>query len=267
MIARNFALAVLALATMTLAACSEAPAPIEPDVRAVTEARTEIAAAEPRAIRAVDPAEASALLADLDARLRHDAVRVCREHGAAHCDWQVAYKHDPAFNAFATGKDQIVMLGGIFGAARNETEIAMVLAHEKAHHILDHIDETSRNAGIGAMIADFLVMAGAQWLAEALGLPLPASVVETVRRTATGAAAQAGVLVFSAANEREADALAAEILARAGFDPRDARGMVLAMGAMEKGDRTPSFLRTHPAGPERLAHWDAVSEAVAPRSM
>jgi predicted Zn-dependent protease len=62
------------------------------------------------------------------------------------------------------------------------------------------------------------------------------------------------VLAFSAANEREADALAAEILARAGYDPRDARGMIVAMGTMEKGDRTPSFLRTHPAGPDRLAH-------------
>ncbi len=233
----------------------------------MAEARAEIAAAEPRVLRPVDAQDARALLGEIDARVRPAAIQVCREHGADHCDWQVAYRHDPAFNAFAAGHDQIVMLGGIFGAARNEAEIAMVLAHEKAHHILDHIDETSLSAGIGATIADFLVMAGAQWLAEALGLPLPASVVETVRRTATGAAAQAGVLVFSAANEREADALAAEILARAGYDPRDARGMVVAMGAMEKGDRTPSFLRTHPAGPERLAHWDAVSAAVAPPSM
>jgi predicted Zn-dependent protease len=112
-----------------------------------------------------------------------------------------------------------------------------------------------------------LVAIGAQWVAEELGLPLPAGLVETVRQTATGAAAQAGVLAFSAANEREADALAAEILARAGYDPRDARGMIVAMGTMEKGDRTPSFLRTHPAGPDRLAHWDAVTERLSPSTM
>jgi predicted Zn-dependent protease len=267
MIARFLTLPVLGLAALWLAACSEAPALVEPDAGAIAAARAEIAQSAPRDIRPVDSAQARALLAGIEDRLRPSAVSVCRERQADRCDWRVAFVDDPAFNAFATGEDQIVMLGGIFGAARNEAEIAMVLAHEKAHHILDHIDETSRSAGIGAMIADFLVMSGAQWLAEALGLPLPASIVETVRRTATGAAAQAGVLAFSAGNEREADALAAEILARAGYDPHDARGMVLAMGAMEHGDRTPAFLRTHPAGPERLAHWDAVSEAVAPRTM
>lgn len=261
MFSRHPRLSVLGLAALTLAACSDAPAPIAPDARAVAAARAEIAQSEPREIRRVDAGDARALLGDIETRLRPAAITVCRERHADLCDWRVAYVDDPGFNAFATGDDRIVILGGIFGAARNETEIAMVLAHEKAHHILDHIDETSRNAGIGAMIADFLVMSGARWLAEAIGLPLPADVVDTVRRTATGAAAQAGVLAFSAAKEREADALAAEILARAGYDPQDARGMVLAMGAMEKGDRTPALLRTHPAGPERLAHWDAVSEA------
>jgi predicted Zn-dependent protease len=34
--------------------------------------------------------------------------------------------------------------------------------------------------------------------------------------------------------------------------------MIVTMGAMSKGDRTPNFLRTHPAGPERLAHWETV---------
>ena len=258
---RFLSLPLLGVVALTVVACGEAPAPIEPDARSVAAARAEIDRSPPRPIRPVEASQARALLADIEARIRPAAIAVCRERRADRCDWRVAYVDDPGFNAFATGEDRIVMLGGIFGAARNETEIAMVLAHEKAHHILDHIDETSRNAGIAAMIADLLVMSGARWLAEALGLPLPADVVETVRRTATGAAAQAGVLAFSAANEREADALAAEILARAGYDPRDARGLVLAMGAMEKGDRTPAFLRTHPAGPERLAHWDAVSEA------
>jgi predicted Zn-dependent protease len=252
---------VVGLLALGLAACGEEP-DASASAAAIESARAEIAAAEPRVIRPVDPTEARDMLADIDRRLRPAAVSVCRERGADHCDWQIAYRHDPTFNAYATGRDQIVMLGGVFGAARDEAEIAMVLAHEKAHHILDHIDETARNAGIGAWIATVLVAVGAQWIAEELGLPLPAALVETVRQTASGAAAQAGVLAFSAANEREADALAAEILARAGYDPRDARGMIVAMGAMDRGDRTPAFLRTHPAGPERLARWDAVSDAL-----
>jgi predicted Zn-dependent protease len=258
----RFLLSPLAgLLALGLAACGEEPG--DASAVAVEAARAEIAAAGPRDIRPVDAGQARDALAAIDRRLRPAAVSVCREKGADQCDWQIAYKHDPMFNAYATGRDQIVMLGGVFGVARDEAEIAMVLAHEKAHHILDHIDETSRNAGIGAWVANGLVAVGAQWIAEELGLPLPAALVESVRRTATGAAAQAGVLAFSAAYEREADALAAEILARAGYDPRDARGMIVAMGAMDRGDRTPAFLRTHPAGPERLAHWDAVTDALA----
>ena len=92
-----------------------------------------------------------------------------------------------------------------------------------------------------------------------LGLPLPGSWVAIARQTAAGAGAKAGVLAFSVDNEKEADALSADILRRAGYDPKEARGMVLAMGALSRGDSTPSFLRTHPAGPERLAHWDRVA--------
>lgn len=206
-----------------------------------------------------DRARAEAALQRIEARLRPAATAVCQEKGGTLCRWRVQYRHDPVFNAFASGEDQIVMHGGLFSAARNEADIAMVLAHEQAHHILDHIAETNRNAGIGAMLADFLIVIGAQWLAVELGLPLPGSWVATARQTAAGAGAKAGVLAFSVDNEKEADALSAEIMRRAGYDPREARGMVLAMGALSRGDSTPSFLRTHPAGPERLAHWDRVA--------
>ncbi len=183
----------------------------------------------------------------------------CRERGGERCVWAVSYEPRPTFNAFASGRDRIVVYGGILALARNEAEVAMVLAHEKAHHILDHVAETNRNAGIGAFVADLLVSVGAVWLAEEIGLPIPAGLVEAVRRTAAGAGAQAGVLAFSVENEKEADALAARILARSGYSPRDARGMIVTMGVLSRGDQTPGFLRTHPAGPARLAHWEQVS--------
>lgn len=257
--------AALALA-FGLAGCGEDP--VRPTDAAVAAAQAEISTAAPRQARAVAPEEAQAMLRRIDERIRPAAVAECRERGGTRCAWTVNYAPAATFNAFAAGRDTIVVYGGIFALARSEAEVAMVLAHEKAHHILNHVAEANRNAGIGAFVADLLVSVGATWVAQELGLPLPAGLVEGLRQTAAGVGAQAGVLAFSVENEKEADALAAAILQAAGYDLAAARGMIVTMGSLSQGDRTPALLRTHPAGPERLAHWDAVTDTLrksAPR--
>lgn len=260
---RALRLAPVALAislVLGLAGCGEDP--VRPSNAAVAAAQAEISAAPPRQARAVAPEDAQALLRRIDERIRPAAVAECRARGGTQCAWKVNYAPAATFNAFAAGRDTIVMYGGIFALARSEAEIAMVLAHEKAHHILDHVAEANRNAGLGAFVADLLVSVGATWLAQELGLPLPAGLVEGLRQTAAGVGAQAGVLAFSVENEKEADALAASILHAAGYDLSAARGMIVTMGSLSKGDTTPALLRTHPAGPERLAHWDAVADTL-----
>jgi Zn-dependent protease with chaperone function len=254
------ALAAVAL----LAACGQDA--VAPSDAAIEAARSEIAGSAPREPLAMTPERAASVVRRVDAAVRPAAEAVCRERGASPCTWDVAFRPSADFNAYASGDNDVVMLGGVVSLARNEAEVAMVLAHEKAHHILDHIQEAGTRAGLGALVADLLVQLGASWLAEGLGLPLPQGLVDMARRTAAGAGAQAGVLVYSVAHEREADALAAEILARSGIDPAQARGMVLAMGVMGRADGTPALLRTHPAGPERLAHWDAVTKDLQRRN-
>ncbi len=251
-LASAFALSLV----LALGGCGEEP--VRPSAEAIAAAQAEIARTPPRQPRLMPSDEAQAVLRRIDQRIRPAAVKECRARGGDRCAWSVAYEPAATFNAFASGRDRIVMFGGIFALARSEEEIAMVLAHEKAHHILDHVAETNRNAGIGAFVADILVSVGAVWIAQELGLPLPAALVDSLRSAAAGAGAQAGVLAFSIENEKEADALAAAILHASGYDLDAARGMIVTMGSMAKGDRTPNFLRTHPAGPERLAHWETV---------
>lgn len=151
---------VLALsAFLVLTGCGrDEVAVTSPEISAATQ---ELAKTPAPAIGLPDRARAEALLQHIDARLRPAATAVCQERGGTKCRSRVQYRHDPIFNAFASGEDQIVMHGGLFTAARNEVDIAMVLAHEQAHHILDHITETRRNSGIGAFVADFLIMIGA----------------------------------------------------------------------------------------------------------
>ncbi|MFO1151754.1 MAG: M48 family metallopeptidase [Alsobacter sp.] len=261
---RPFRRLAVALAAMALLAACGRDA-VAPSDAAIEAARAEIARSAPREPLPIPPERAASVVRRAEAAVRPAAEAVCRERGASPCAWDVAFRPGAEFNAFATGDNDVVMLGGVVALARSEAEVAMVLAHEKAHHILDHVEQSGARAGLGALLADMLVRLGATWLAEGLGLPLPQGLVDVARRTAAGAGAQAGALVFSVAQEREADALAAEILARSGIDPAQARGMVLAMGVTGRGDGTPALLRTHPAGPERLAHWDAVTEELRRR--
>jgi Zn-dependent protease with chaperone function len=260
---RTFAIAFAG--ALLLAACGQDP--IAPSDAAIDAARSEITRTAPREPLPMTPERAASVLRRVDVAIRPAAEAICRERGASPCTWDVAFRPSSDFNAYASGDNDVVMLGGVVALARNEAEVAMVLAHEKAHHILDHIEEAGTRAGLGALMADLLVQVGASWLAEGLGLPVPQGLVDMARRTAAGAGAQAGVLVFSVAHEREADALAAEILARSGIDPAQARGMLLAMGVIGRGDGTPALLRTHPAGPERLAHWDAVTKDLQRRGL
>ena len=74
-------------------------------------------------------------------------------------------------------------------------------------------------------------------------------------------------MTFSANQEREADYIAAYILARSDFNLVAAREMMLKLGAVGEDDGfLSSFSLTHPAGPERLATWDATTNEVAASS-
>ena len=72
--------------------------------------------------------------------------------------------------------------------------------------------------------------------------------------------ASAGGISFSKEHEREADYVAAYLLARAGYDP-EAGNEVWIKLAKSNGKLKTQLLDTHPAGPDRLAGWEkAVNE-------
>jgi len=141
-------------------------------------------------------------------------------------------------NAFQTedrrGRPVIVFTEALIADARNADELAFVLGHEAAHHILGHLPRSRANAEIGAR-----VFAG---VAEAAGQG-PDVVTEAARL-----GAMVGARRFSQAFELEADALGTVIAARAGFDPRV--GARFFARIPDPGDR---FLGTHPPNAARAA--------------
>lgn len=181
-------------------------------------------------------------------RVRPVAEQTCRaEARVSSCDFQILIDDRPGqpANAFQTvgddGRPILVFTLALIADARNEDEIAFVMGHETAHHILGHIPQTQRSAEQGGLLAGLLVAAGGG---------NNAAVDSAMRLGST-----VGARRFSKGFELEADALGAQITQRAGFSAL--RGAEFFARIPDPGD---TFLGTHPPNAERLA---AVQRAVA----
>ena len=114
-------------------------------------------------------------------------------------------------------------------AARNEGEMAGVMAHEISHAMLRH--GTAQGPGIltqigaiGAIFGGAIVGAPELGQAAALGLITP----------------------YSRKFETQSDILGAQILARAGYDPRDLANMFQTIAKESEGGRAPEWISSHP---------------------
>lgn len=143
-------------------------------------------------------------------------------------------------NAFALPGGPMYINRGMIAAARNEGEMAGVMAHELSHVALRHGTAQASKAQKYGTAAGILGILGA-----VIGGP-------------AGAAAQiagqgVGVyfLKFSREYETEADILGAQIMARAGYDPRDLANMFKTLEQQSGGGG--GFLSDHPSPANRHA--------------
>jgi predicted Zn-dependent protease len=227
-----------------LVACDDPLSPPEVDRAALAAAQREIAAAPlPRAnVRTGE--EDRAMIFRVARRLSASAEPFCRRELGGACDFRLALLDSRDPNAFASGRNQVVVTTGMMRLLENDDELAAVLAHEFAHHIANHVSEGGWRTQAGAIAGAALGVVATQWLGIDIGLS----------RLGAQAGASAGRLAYSKADEREADYLGAYILARAGFDLDRAAGLWAKLTRLS--DRTETgLLDSHPAGPERLAAW------------
>jgi beta-barrel assembly-enhancing protease len=145
-------------------------------------------------------------------------------------------------NAFALPGGPVWIHRGTIAAARNEAQIASVLAHEIAHiserHAADQITK--------GLVANGLV----SLLGAVLGNDRSARTAQIAAQVLAGGY----MLKFSRDDEREADRVGARIMRQAGWDPRE---MIAFMEILrhEQG-RDPGsvevFLSSHPGPGERV---------------
>ena len=64
--------------------------------------------------------------------------------------------------------------------------------------------------------------------------------------------------------ELESDVIGLELMARAGYDPRNASSIWKKMQQVNGASKGPAFLSTHPAGADRIQELDAYVPKVFP---
>ncbi len=169
------------------------------------------------------------------------AEAICRQRSSAqNCNLQIVVddRPDQPPNAFQTvdraGRPIVGFTLALIADARNADEIAFVMGHEAAHHILGHIPKREQSALSSAILAGVIAQAGGA---------TPADI-----RAAQNLGAEIGSRTYSKNFELEADMLGAEIALRAGYDPL--RGIEFFNRLPDPGDQ---FLGSHPPNAQRQA--------------
>jgi beta-barrel assembly-enhancing protease len=145
-------------------------------------------------------------------------------------------------NAFALPGGFVFINAGTIAAAKNEGELAGVMAHEIAHVALRHGTSQASKAYLAKAGLDIL-----SGIAGGRNTDL-GQVIESIG----GAGANAIFLKFGRTAETEADVEGARMMAESGYDPRD---MVSFFKTLEEqgGQQVPEFLSDHPNPGNRAA--------------
>lgn len=155
------------------------------------------------------------------------------------CSIRLYVADAPADNANAfqsvdrRGRPFVLVTRPLLAEIRNEDEIALVLAHEAAHHILNHLQRQRDDSSKGATV---LAQAATRDGGSRREI-----------REARRVGALVGARLFAQEYELQADALAALILRDAGFDPL--RGAEFFKRIPDPGNHA---LNTHPSNAARL---------------
>ncbi len=143
-------------------------------------------------------------------------------------------------NAFALPGGPMYVNRGMIEAAKTEGEMAGVMAHEISHVALRHstAQMTQQSNPLNQILGIGAILGGA-----IIGGQTGAAIGQTI---------YSGLLVYPYSREYEtqADILGSQILARAGYDPRDLANMFKTI-EKESGGSGPEWLSTHPAPANR----------------
>ncbi len=156
-------------------------------------------------------------------------------------NWEVVVFADETPNAFALPGQKIGVHRGMLTVAETPAQLAAVVGHEIGHVEARHGNERAS--------ATFATQMGLAVATAALAIE---GGTDERMLAALGLGAQVGILLpFSRQHEIEADLIGLNLMAKAGFDPRES--ITLWENMREKAGGSPvEFLSTHPGHGTRI---------------
>ena len=167
------------------------------------------------------------------------AGAITRETGG---NWEVVVFEDPSPNAFALPGNKIGVHTGMLALVSNQDQLAAVIGHEIGHVLAQHSNER---------VSQEMAVSSGMSIIQAVSAPQTA-----LGQTALGllgVGAQYGILMpYSRVHESEADMIGVDLMARAGFDPRQSIGLWQKMERASQGRNPIEFMSTHPSHATRI---------------
>jgi predicted Zn-dependent protease len=158
--------------------------------------------------------------------------------------WEFVLFDSPQANAFCLPGGKVGVYTGILPITRDEAGLATVIGHEVAHAL-------ARHGGERMSMAKGLELAGILG-----GTAMSQSEYGPYFQKLYAPVSQVGVaLPHSRMQESSADEIGLILMARAGYDPKQAVGFWERFATYNQaaGSQTPWFLRTHPLDQQRIA--------------
>ncbi len=187
------------------------------------------------------------------------AYRLVEAANRPNYSFQFVMLDSPIVNAFAAPGGVIALHSGLLLEAERESEVAAVLAHEIAHVTQHHLARALESS-IKDQIPILLATLGAAMAGSGHGDATQAAIVSGM------ALLQQRQINFTRANEKEADRVGIQTLAKAEFE---VDGMASFFGRLNRITRANSgglqaseFLRTHPLSLARVSEAKARAEQV-----
>lgn len=155
--------------------------------------------------------------------------------------WEVVVFEDESLNAFALPGNKIGVHTGLINLVENQDQLATVIGHEIGHVMARHSNERlSQETAVSTGLS--MVQAVTQ----------PQTALGQTALGLLGVGAQYGVILpYSRIHESEADTIGLDLMAKAGFDPRQSINLWLKMDQAAQGQPI-EFLSTHPSHTSRI---------------
>lgn len=157
--------------------------------------------------------------------------------------WELVVFEDDTLNAFALPGNKIGVHTGLVKMVDNQDQLAAVIGHEIGHVIAQHSNERmSQEAAVNQSVS--LISA----------VSAPTSPIGQLAVSSLGIGAQYGIILpFSRTHESEADIIGLDLMAKAGFDPRESITLWQKMAQASQGGQQPAeFMSTHPSHDTRI---------------